>query len=150
MAFTRNIKLERMKSQIASDFAGALETAYRLPLMFSDPVKTGFFKYKTDIYVFEVSGKMYPFQVFSGTVVADEEKKCEVALLNSEYESLFDWIGKFDGEIVYGVKLDKPVGKTGLSRLLKKVDIEINTKDMTYSLGDPQSMSPQTTQPARI
>lgn len=149
MTFARNIKLERMKSNIASDFAGALETAYKLPLMFSESARVGLHKFKTDIYVVEIGEKMYPLGVFEGTVIEDKENNCEAAILRSEYESLFDWVGKFDGQIVYGIKLKQPVGKQGLSKLLKKLDIQIDTKNMSYALGEPKSCTPEASQPAK-
>lgn len=149
MNLFKNNKLEKIKENISSDFSTALETAYKLPLLFAEPKQIGFRKYKTDIFVIENGGKMYPFDIFAGIVVEDETKKVEVALLKSEFESLYNWVGKFDGNIVYGIKLDQKVGKYGIGQLLKKLDIIMDTKNMTYELGEAKLYNTLTSSPVR-
>lgn len=142
LPFTKS-KIEAVEQQIIRDFASALETAYVLPVEFSEPKKVSKNVYRVSTDVVEGKGKFYPRKVFSGGDLSILRTHRGTALaLSSDYESLGDLFGNNDGEYLFGIKVDDG-GKKEFKDYVTKMWFDINTQTGTYQITEPELVEKQ-------
>ena len=142
--FGRNRKISDIEKNIIRDLCSMLKTAYILPFKFSEPKKINGTKYRVSSDVVYAGGMVYPVKVFSGEVHVHErglekgalQSKVAIAVLNSEYESLSNWVGKRDDEIIFGVKLDEIPKEKDIRAVSLVANFDIDTKTGRYDVTD--------------
>lgn len=125
-------RIAEVEKQIIRDFSNACETAYTMPLEFSEPKRIKGLTYRVSADVIPVKNKYYyPKGVFSGNVFDGVDGK--VLVLKSEYESLGVPFGSTDGEFLFAIKIPKSKA-TKMSELVEKMYFDINAGELTYSM----------------
>lgn len=124
-------RIQEVEKQITRDFSNACETAYTLPLEFSEPKRVKGLTYRVSADVIAVKNKYYPTGVFAGNVFNGIDGK--ILVLKSEYESLGIPFGTGDGEFLFALKIPNSKAQK-IEELVEKMYFDINASELTYSM----------------
>ena len=124
-------RIQEVEKVIIRDFSNACETAYTLPLKFSQPKREKGLTFRVSADVIAIKDKYYPTGVFSGNMFNGIDGR--VLVLKSEYESLGIPFGTGDGEFLFGIKVPNSKAKS-IEELVEKMYFDINASELTYSM----------------
>lgn len=124
-------RIQEVEKNIIRDFSNACETAYTLPLEFSQPKRLKGLTYRVSADVIAVNNKYYPTGVFAGNLFDGIDGK--ILVLKSEYESLGIPFGAGDGEYLFALKIQGSKANK-LEELVEKMYFDINANELTYSM----------------